>query len=328
MKKKILVCDRFSLESLQMIETQDYFELIKADPLTLKDNPYLSTAEGLLIRSRALITADLLKQAKKLQVVITATSGFDHIDLEATQKWGITVMNTPNANRESAAQLTLTLMLGLNQRLLEAHRLTKAGLWRQESVLGTELADKTWGIVGLGRIGSRVAELAHAFKMSIIAYDPYLGDETFEKYQAKRVSYEELLKLSDVISFHVPKTKETHKMLNASHFEYINREVFLVNTSRGTVIDEESLVKALENRWLRGVALDVFEKEPLPRTSKLLNFPEVLMTPHIGAYTEDAFIRASEEAVIKLIHFFRDGTTSDTLPPKAAWYSGSHFGFL
>tara|TARA_B110001454_G_scaffold219199_1_gene251769 strand:+ start:72854 stop:73840 length:987 start_codon:yes stop_codon:yes gene_type:complete len=328
MKKKILVCDRFSSESLQMMETQDYFEIIKADPLRLKNNPHLATAEGLLIRSRALITADLLKQAKKLQVVITATSGFDHIDLDATQKWGITAMNTPNANRESAAQLTLTLMLALNQRLLEADRLTRTGLWRQESILGTELAEKTWGIVGLGRIGSRVAELARAFKMNIVAYDPYIADDMFDKYSAKRVSYEDLLKLSDVISFHVPKTKETHKMLSAPQFEYINREVFLVNTSRGTVIDEESLVKALENKWLRGVALDVFEKEPLPRTSKLLLFPEVIMTPHVGAYTEDAFLRASEEAVIKLIHFFRDGTTSDTLPPKSAWYNGSHFSFL
>lgn len=328
MKKKLLICDRFSLESLQLLESQDYFEIIKADPITLKDNPHLASSEALLIRSRALITEELLKQAKKLQVVITATSGFDHIDLEATQKWGITAMNTPNANRESAAQLTLTLMLALNNRLLESHRLTKSGLWRQESALGTELADKTWGLVGVGRIGSRVAELAKAFKMNVIAYDPFLSDETFEKYQVKRVSYEELLKLSDVISFHVPKTKETHKMLNASHFEYINRDVFLVNTSRGTVIDEESLVKALENKWIRGVALDVFEKEPLPRTSKLLNFPEVVMTPHVGAYTEDAFLRASEEAVLKLIHFFRDGTTSDTLPPKAAWYSSSHFSFL
>lgn len=328
MKKKILICDRFSLESVQLIESQDYFEVIKTDPDTLKASPHLATTEALLIRSRALITADLLKQAKKLQVVITATSGFDHIDLEATQKWGITVMNTPNANRESAAQLTLTLMLALNHRLLEAHRLTKSGLWRQESVLGTELADKIWGLVGVGRIGSRVAELAKAFKMNLIAYDPYLSDDTFGTYQIKRVSYEELLKLSDVISFHVPKTKETHKMLNASHFEYINRDVFLVNTSRGTVIDEDSLVKALENRWIRGVALDVFEKEPLPRTSKLLNFPEVLLTPHVGAYTEDAFQRASEDAVLKLIHFFRDGTTSDTLPPKAAWYNSTHFSFL
>lgn len=328
MKKKILVCDRFSMESLHLMEAQDHFDVIKVDPLILKTSEHISSAHGLLIRSRVDISPDLLNLAKKLQVIITATSGFDHIDLEATQKWGITVMNTPNSNRESAAQLTLTLMLALNHRLLEAHRLTKAGLWRQEHLLGSELQEKTWGLVGIGRIGSRVAELAATFKMNIIAYDPYQNDDVFEKYQVKRVSYEELLKLSDVISFHVPKTKETHKMLNASHFEYINRDVFLVNTSRGTVIDEESLVKALENRWLRGVALDVFEKEPLPRGSKLLNFPEVLLTPHVGAYTEDAFMRASEEAVLKLIHFFRDGTTSDTLPPKAAWYNGSHFSFI
>ncbi len=328
MKKKILVCDRFSMESLHLLQSQDHFEVIKVAPMHLLTSEHLAQAHGLLIRSRVNVSADLLKLAKKLEIVITATSGFDHIDLEATDKWGITVMNTPNANRESAAQLTLTLMLALNHRLLEAHRLTKAGLWRQENLLGSELQEKTWGIVGIGRIGTRVAELATAFKMNLISYDPYQTDDVFDKYQIKRVSYEELLKLSDVISFHVPKTKETHKMLNASHFEYINRDVLLVNTSRGTVIDEESLVKALENRWLKGAALDVFEKEPLPRNSKLLNFPEVLLTPHVGAYTEDAFMRASEEAVLKLIHFFRDGTTSDTLPPKAAWYNGSHFSFI
>lgn len=328
MKKIVLICDRFSTDSIHLMDREDHFETIKVDPTLLADSPHLAMAEALLIRSRVAVSADLLKKAKKLQVVVTATSGFDHIDLDATKKWGITVMNTPNANRESAAQLTLTLMLALNQRLIEAHRLTKAGLWRQEHILGSELDGKTWGLVGVGRIGSRVAELVRAFRMNLIAYDPYLPEESFERHQVKRVSYEELLKLSDVISFHVPKTKETHKMLNASHFEYINRDVFLVNTSRGTVIDEESLVKALENKWLRGVALDVFEKEPLSRTSKLLNFPEVILTPHIGAYTEDAFFRASEEAVLKLIRFFRDGTTEDSLPPKAAWYTGSHFGFL
>lgn len=328
MRKKILICDRFSLESLHLLGSQNYFDIIKVDPLFLKSSADLSTAEALLIRSRAQIDSELLNQAKKLQVIITATSGFDHIDLEATQKWGITVMNTPSANRESAAQLTLTMMLALNHRLLEAQRLTKAGLWRQESLLGSELKNKIWGIVGMGRIGSRVAELAKAFKANLIAYDPYLGDDAFENYQAKRVSYDELLKLSDFISFHVPKTKETNKMLTASHFESINRDVFIVNTSRGSVIDEDSLVKALENHWIKGIALDVYEKEPLPRNSKLLNFPEVLLTPHIGAYTDDAFENASEEAILKIIHFFRDGTTSDSLPPKAAWYNGSHFSFI
>lgn len=326
MKKKILVCDRFSVESLHILESQNYFEVIKVDPANMRSNEFLATAEAMLIRTRVTVDAEILKVAKKLQVIVTATSGFDHIDLEATQKWGITVMNTPNANRESAAQLTLTLMLSLNHRLLEANRLTRSGQWRQETVLGTELNEKTWGIVGLGRIGSRVAELAKSFKMNLIAFDPYLNDDVFEKYDARRVSYDELLKLSDFVSFHVPKTKETTKMLNASHFESINRDVFIVNTSRGTVIDEEALVKALENRWIKGVALDVFEKEPLSRASRLIGFPDVLLTPHIGAYTDDAFERASEEAVLKLVLFFRDGTTADSLPPKAAWYNNSYFG--
>lgn len=325
--KKIIVTDRFSSESLLLLERQPEVEVIKVDPLSLLSSEHLQTAHGLLIRSRTRIDTSILEKAKNLQLVISATSGFDHIDLEATQKWGITVMHTPNANRESAAQLTLSLLLNCAQKITEANRSIKAGHWRQETLLGMELHQRTWGIVGLGRIGSRVCELAQAFKMNVIAYDPYLSEEEFEKHNVKRVSFEELLKLSDVISFHVPKTPETTKMLTKSQFEYIHREVILINTSRGLVIDEESLIWALEKKLIKAVALDVFEKEPLSRNSKLLQFPEVLLTPHIGAFTEDAFYKASHEAVLKLIQFFIDGSTKDTLPPQVPWYGASHFKF-
>lgn len=325
--KKIIVTDRFSTESLLLLERQPQMELIKIAPLDLLKSQDLAAAHGLLIRSRTEINTEVLSKAKNLQLIITATSGFDHIDLEATQKWGITVMHTPDANRESAAQLTLALLLNCAQKISEAHRSVKSGHWRQEHHLGRELYQRTWGIVGLGRIGSRVSELATAFKMNVLAYDPYLPEETFQKHSARRVSFEELLKLSDIISFHVPKTIETTKMLTKSQFEYINRDAILINTSRGSVIDEESLIWALEKKLIHGLALDVYEKEPISRTSKLLQFPEVVLTPHIGAFTEDAFYKASQEAVQKLIQFFIDGSTKDTLPPKVPWYGASHFRF-
>lgn len=325
--KKIIVTDRFSSESLLLLERQPEVEVIKLDPQNLLTSEHLASADGLLIRSRTQIDISVLEKAKNLQLIITATSGFDHIDLEATQKWGITVMHTPNANRESAAQLTMALLLNCAQKISEAGRSVKAGHWRQESLLGFEINQRTWGLVGLGRIGSRVCELAQAFRMNVIAYDPYLSDEEFDRLKAKRVSFEELLKLADVISFHVPKTPETTKMLTKSQFEYINRDAILINTSRGTVIDEESLIWALEKKLIKGLALDVYEKEPLSRNSKLLQFPEVLLTPHIGAFTEDAFYKASHEAILKLIQFFIDGSTKDTLPPQVPWYGASHFKF-
>ena len=161
--------------------------------------------------------------------------------------------------------------------------------------------------------------------MNVVAFDPYQEDEVFERLNIPRLSYEEVLKTSDVISFHVPKTLETDNMLNRSHFEYIHRGIVLVNTSRGSVINEADLCEAIEKGWVKAAGLDVFEKEPLPRTSKLLNLNQVVLTPHIGATTEDAFYKASQIAANKLMGFFIDGSTSDTLPPRVPWYGAAPF---
>jgi D-3-phosphoglycerate dehydrogenase len=285
----------------------------------------LTDVSGLIIRSRTKITEEILARAKKLQVIVTATSGFDHIDLEAAKKWGITVMFTPSANIESAAQLTFSLALSCANQTLKAHKVIKSGEWRDALQPGIELHRKTWGIVGLGRIGSRVSDLANAFGMHVIAYDPYIEESQFREADAERVAYEEILKRADILSFHVPATKETFRMLNRSHFDYINRGIIIINTSRGQAISESDLIEALEQNYVHAVGLDVFEKEPLPRNSKLLlskmnDEGRVVLTPHIGAYTTEAFQKASLDAAIKLIKFYIDGSTSETLPPKAPWY--------
>lgn len=321
-QKKILVTDRFSSEALLTLGQQPFFKVEKT-PFPNLNETDLSGVHGLIIRSRTAITEDILRRSKQLQVIVTATSGFDHIDLKACEKWGITVMFTPEANVESAAQLTWALVLACSHKLINAHKGMKGGEWKRETLIGTELAGKTYGIVGLGRIGQRVADLASAFRMKVIAYDPYAEDKSFYESGAERVAFEEVLKRSDVLSFHVPLTKETHHMLNRSHFEYINRGITLVNTSRGTVIHELDLLEALDQGWVGHVGLDVFEKEPLPRTSGLLNRSQVVMTPHVGANTHEAFAKASEQAALKMIRFFVDGSTSDTLPPKAAWYGAT-----
>lgn len=318
--KTILLADRFAQESLVLLQQQPHLQVMRSTFGTTPSPEELSKAHALIIRSKTQIHESLLKAAPQLQLVISCTSGFDHIDLEATRKWGITVMHTPNAHIESASQLTWSLVLACCNRLLESHRMVKSGEWNRETIVGLELSGATYGIVGLGRIGSRVAQLAQAFGMKVIAFDPYQEESTFQKQKVTRVSYEELLKAADVISFHVPKTLETNHMLKASHFEYIQRGVVLVNTSRGSVIREEDLVQALQEGWIRSAGLDVFEKEPLPRTSQLLNFSQVVLTPHIGAQTEEAFYKASQSAAEKCIRFFTDGSTSDTLPPQVPWY--------
>lgn len=316
---RVLITDKFSQDAFLILAAQPFLKVEKSPFPDLRDTN-LSDVSALIIRSRTPIDETIFARAPQLQVIITATSGFDHIDLKAAQKWGVTVMHTPNANIESAAQLTWGLVLSCASRITLAQKMIKAGEWKRDLIVGTELHQKTYGIVGLGRIGLRVAEIANAFGMNVIAFDPYADESQFREALAERVSYEEILKRSDVLSFHVPKTTETEKMLNRSHFEYIHRNLILVNTSRGSVIDEKDLVEALQNQRISAVGLDVFEKEPLPRQSSLLQHSQVVMTPHCGANTQEAFAKASEQAALKLLQFFQTASTSDTLPPKAAWY--------
>jgi D-3-phosphoglycerate dehydrogenase len=325
MKKKILIADRFAQDVYLYLQQQSQFEVVRSDSPIHLPLEHIVNAHALIIRSRTPINDELLKKARNLQVIITATSGFDHIDLEATQKWGVTVMHTPAANIESAAQLTLALVLSCANKLVPAYKMIKAGDWNRESLVGMELSGRTYGVVGLGRIGTRVAQLAQAFGMTVVAFDPYQEDEHFENHKIARLSYEEVLKTSDILSFHVPKTLETDAMLNRSHFEYIHRGITLVNTSRGSVIHELDLCEAIEKGFIRAVGLDVFEKEPLQRSSKLLTYQNVVLTPHIGATTEDAFYKASNIAAQKLVGFFLDGSTSDTLPPQVPWYGATPF---
>lgn len=320
MKKKILITDRFAQDSFLFLQRQPNLEIVRSEhPFHLPLEALIS-CHGLLIRSRTEISEELLKKARNLQVIITATSGFDHIDLAATQKWGVTVMHTPSANIESAAQLTWTLVLASCSKLLQAHKMVKSTDWDRNQLIGLELSSHRYGIIGLGRIGRRVAQMARCFDMSVSAYDPYVDDDIFEEHQVQRASYEEVLKTSDIVSFHVPKTPETEHMLGRSQFEFMNRGIILINTSRGSVISENDLCEALEKGWIRAMGMDVFEKEPLPKSSRLLGFHNVIMTPHIGANTEDAFYKASQIAAEKLVQFFLDGSTSDSLPPRVPWF--------
>lgn len=322
-RKKVVITDRFAMDSLLWLQQQPQLEILRTENPQVIPADQLVGAHGLLIRSRTLIDEKLLKKARQLQVIITATSGFDHIDLEACQKWGITVMHTPNANVESAAQLTWALALGCAVRMGECHDLIESENWRRENVVGLELSGHNYGIVGLGRIGRRVARHAQAFGMNVFAADPYVDDEQVEKLGVQKLSFEDLLKTAEIVSFHVPKTLETENMLNRDHFSALARPLIVVNTSRGSVINEADLIEALKLGQVRSVGLDVFAEEPLRKESPLRQMAQVLLTPHIGANTDDAFSKASQLAAEKLVRFFQDGSTSDTLPPRVPWYGAT-----
>jgi D-3-phosphoglycerate dehydrogenase len=281
----------------------------------------LKFANALIIRSKFKITKELLDKTPALDAIVTCTSGYDHIDLDETKKRGICVMYTPEANVVSTSELTWGLILAAARKIPQAQKEMKAGVWNRDLFISNELSGKTLGVVGLGRVGSRVAKIAHAFEMKVLAFDPYQTDENFKNAGAERVSYEEVLKGSDILTFHVPLTFETKNMFGASQIEYVSPDLILINASRGHVIDEEAVAEALNEKKLGFAALDVFAKEPLSRTSNLLKAPRVVLTPHLGAYTEEAFLKASLEACERITQYFLKGTTLNTLPLQNDWGS-------
>lgn len=321
-RHRVLVTDRFDTHALARLMACPKLNVTTS--VTPRPTPdELSEVEALIIRSRTSITDELLTHAPRLRMIVTSTSGFDHIDLFATQARGITVMFTPEANAASAAELTWALVLACARRLPEAGRAVKAGDWARERLIGAELTGKTYGIVGLGRIGSRVARFARAFGMDVLAYDPYHENEHFAHHGAARRGLEELLRQADVVSLHVPLTPETRPLLHAGRLALLAPNSILVNTSRGQAIDESALVEALRKGKLGAVGLDVFEREPLTRASPLLEFDNVILSPHLGATTSAAFSKSSLEAAEKTIAYFERNETRDLLPGNELWVTDS-----
>ncbi len=322
---KVLITDRFSIEALARLKSRSKLEVTQS-ATHLPTVEELKDTTALIIRSRTKINAEVLTLAPLLKVIVTSTSGFDHIDFSATQKHSVTVMHTPEPNAQSAAELTWLLALACARKFTQSTAQLKKGEWKRDLLAGNTLFGKTYGIVGLGRIGSRVAKFAKAFGMDVIAFDPYIEPEDFAKASAERVSVEELFRRADFVSLHVPATPETKKMINFRALEGASADLILVNTSRGDVINEPELIKALEQKLIKAVGLDVFASEPLAPSSPLLKMPQVVLSPHIGATTAEAFDASSLEAATKIIDFLENGHLSDALPPKAQWFS--HNGSL
>ena len=315
-KKNILICERFSTEALMQLKTNSEFNVENYR------EEFLATAHALIVRSKFKITTELLDKCPALELVVTCTSGYDHINLIETQKRNICVMYTPEANVVSASELAWTLIMAASRKITEANKLTKAGTWNREAFMAQELAYKTLGIIGLGRIGTRVSQMAKVFQMNVVAFDPYLPDDnSFTAAGAMRASYEEVLRQADILSFHVPLTKETKNMFNRSHLDYVSPDIILINTSRGGVVNEDDLAAALTAKKIAGAALDVFAKEPISTESKLLKCPNLILTPHLGAYTEQAFLKASLEGAERTLQFFKNQSTRNTLPLQNEWGS-------
>lgn len=315
---KVLVTDRYPTETLAPLAS------INAKVTRAKDlqptAEELDGAEALLIRSRTKVGTKLLSKAKDLKVIITATSGFDHIDLKACQEKNIQVSYAPNANAQSAAEHTLFLMLGALKNISNIERTKAQGEWKDKLSAGNELHGKTVGIIGMGRVGRALANLLTPFKTKTIAYDPYVSGDMIREFHADKTDMTGLLKEADIITLHVPLTKETNNMIANNTLQEVSSDAIIINASRGPVVNEADLLQALDSNNLRGAALDVFIHEPLKEDSPIRTHQKVYWTPHIGAMTEEALTKASQEAVEKLVHFTQSNHLDDSLPGDLPWH--------
>lgn len=252
--------------------------------------PVVGDVAGIIIRANGRITRRLMESAPRLKVVGRHGVGLDNVDVATATELGIYVVNTPQANAESVAEHTLGLMIALSKRIVEGDRALRAGNWgARHTLIGRELRGRILGVIGCGRIGSRVAHMAHAaFDIQVLYHDVVAQPQLEAKVGAERVEIEELLRRADCVTLHVPLTRATRGLIGERELTLMKPTAFLINTSRGPVVDEAALVEALRSGQIAGAGLDVYSTEPLPADSSLLSMQNVLLTPHMAAHTEEA----------------------------------------
>ncbi|MEK6288691.1 MAG: phosphoglycerate dehydrogenase [Acidobacteriota bacterium] len=306
---RILVCDG--------LEKSGVDKLRSASGMTVDEQPSISGDElariiggydALIVRSKTSVTADLIDRATNLRVVGRAGTGVDNIDVAAATRRGVVVMNAAAGNTVTTAEHTMAMLLSLARQIPQAVTSTKAGRWEKDRFLGVELMGKTLGIVGLGRIGTAVAERARAFGMNILAYDPYFTREAAHELGIEMIALDDLIARADFITIHTPLTDETRGMINSAAIDKMKHGVRLINCARGGLIDERALIDAIRSGKVAGAALDVFEQEPTPPDNALLALDEVITTPHLGASTTEAQLGVATMIAEQVLDYLKHGT--------------------
>ena len=291
-----MITDQISDEGIELLKESDDFEIIMK--LDLSEAELLEAVKDVdahIIRSGTSISSETIEAAKRLKVICRAGVGVDNIDIDAATKKGIVVMNVPGVNSNAAAEHTMALMLALSRNLAYADRSLKEGRWERTSLTGSELKNKKLGVVGFGKVGKAVALRANAFEMDVQVFDPYVSNEIIEENGMKPAEFNKLLGEVDYITLHMPLNEDTKYIINKKSFSKMKNGVRIVNCARGGLIEEKELKKALDSGKVAGAALDVFENEP-PDGSPILEADNVLLTPHLGASTEEAKMGISLEA--------------------------------
>jgi len=286
----VMICDPISPKGIALLQQQPEFKVTVLETRLSEAEllPLVGEVSAMVVRSETKVTKNVIEAAPKLRVVGRAGVGVDNVDVETATQRGIVVMNTPGGNTISTAELTFSMLMALARKIPQAHGSMKAGEWNRKEFQGVELYNKTLGILGMGRIGSEVARRAIAFGMRVLAYDPYLSLSRAKALQVELVELDEIYARADFITVHMPMSDETRGMINAAAFAKMKKGVRVLNAARGGIIHEHDLYDAIKSGRVAGAALDVYEMEPLPKEFPLRDLPQVIMTPHLGASTEEA----------------------------------------
>lgn len=298
---KVLISDPVAPEAVKKLEDAG----LQVDVNTgLAPEKLLETIpgyHGIVVRSATKVTREVMDAGKDLKVIARGGIGLDNIDLVAAKEKGIVVVNTPGASCRSVAELAFGHMLSVSRRLGEANISMKAGKWEKKKFKGVEVTGKTLGIIGIGNIGAYLAGMGNAFSMRVIAFDPYVDKDKIAGRNIEVVDLDTLLTESDYISLHVPVTDTTRHMLSDDQFAKMKKSAILVNCSRGGVVDEPALIRAIESGEIKGAAMDVFEKEPVTSDNPITGVPNIYLTPHIGASTIEGQFRVGIEVAERVI---------------------------
>jgi D-3-phosphoglycerate dehydrogenase len=306
--KRIIVLDDIAQEGLDILQAEAEIEFDVRTGLKGEDlRQALAEYDGAIVRSGAKITAESLEGNKRLKAIVRAGVGTDNIDKVAATRLGIVVMNTPTGNTVSTAEHAFALMLALSRNIAPAYQSLIEGRWDRKLYMGSQLAGKTLGIVGMGRIGREMATRAQAFDMQVIAFDPLLSDEQAKKLGIRRVAtVDDMLPEIDYLTVHTPLTPETKGLIGKPQLEKIKPGARLINAARGGIYDVDALVEGIESGKLGGVALDVYENEPCT-DNPLFGKPGVCCTPHLGASTEEAQTQVAVEGIHLLLNLLKTG---------------------
>lgn len=285
---KVLVAEPISNEAIEFMKENGLQVDVKTGMEREELIKIISEYDAIIVRSQTKVDSAILESAKKLKIIGRAGVGVDNIDINAATQRGIVVVNAPGGNTISTAEHAIALILAAARRIPQADRSVKEGKWERKKFMGIELRGKTVGVVGLGRVGFEVAKRCKALEMNVVAFDPYVSKERAEQIGAKLVDLDTLLSVSDIITIHVPRTKETIGLIGKEKFEKMKDGVIIVNAARGGIVDEKALYEAIKSGKVFAAGIDVYEKEPPDPDNPLLKAENVVTTPHIAASTREA----------------------------------------